>query len=179
MSAIPVWERVNRYQPMVKACGNLVDWVRTVLDPVLGISREIVKGFRDLVRRYADVLLSAAVCPCPAPRVAEHPAMQFAEKARLHYRSLVATIEEPVQGEGNICLLPSIQLTSVDQVRWDQVGRFVFIERSVSLWLRVADAGFYCRCDGPSSSQMCRDQFLRSFSWRSASWFAYSPRETS
>src|SRR5579859_1161914 len=104
---------MDQHEPMMEARCDLIDRVCALRDPVPGVGHQIEHGLGDQVRRDADCCFLAAQYPCPAPCVAEHPAMQLVEKARIEDRPLVATIPEPVYSQGDIGLLPRIQLTSV------------------------------------------------------------------
>lgn len=77
MTAVPVWERVDRDQTMVEPAANLIRREGATFDPVSSVSQEVVRLLGYRLRRHADVLQGPAKPAGPIPGVREHPPVEL------------------------------------------------------------------------------------------------------
>ena len=73
MAAVAIREGMNLHQPVMEADRDLVRWICLVLDPGLGVVKQLTQGHRNLVERNPEIAFARPELARPPPYVAEHP----------------------------------------------------------------------------------------------------------
>ena len=79
VSSIPIRERMDENESVVKSNRDLIGWECGMFDPVVRVSNEDCQLLADLMVKYTDVLFAGAIQAGPSPCLIEHPAMKLAE----------------------------------------------------------------------------------------------------
>jgi hypothetical protein len=77
---VPVGKGMNCDKAVTEAHGDFVGRIRRVLDPVSGVVDSLLNVRGDPIGLDADIACACTILPRPAPYVAEHPLVQFAQK---------------------------------------------------------------------------------------------------
>jgi hypothetical protein len=76
--SIPIRERTDENDSVVKSNRDLIGWECGMFDPVVRVSNEDCQLLADLMVKYTDVPFAGAIQAGPSPCLIEHPAMKLA-----------------------------------------------------------------------------------------------------
>jgi hypothetical protein len=81
MAPIPIWKRVDRNKPVVKADRDFVGRVRLILDPIIHIAEQGLELGRYPVGLDADIAFGQPVSAGPTPDLAQNALVQISNEA--------------------------------------------------------------------------------------------------
>jgi len=73
VAAVAIRERMNLHQPVMEADRDLVRWICLVLDPRLGVVKQLAQGHGNLLERNPEIAFARPELASPPPYVAEQP----------------------------------------------------------------------------------------------------------
>jgi hypothetical protein len=139
-ATVAIREGMNLHQPVMEAHRDLVGRICPVLDPRLGVVKQLPQGHGNLVERNPKIAFALPELACPSPYVAEHPPVQLLDK--LLAQRITTAVERPILRARDVVLLRFVQLAAIGDMRGDQLAHFLWRQRSgvVRLFEKVAHA---------------------------------------
>src|SRR5579863_6908129 len=94
VAAVTIREGMNLHQPVMEANRDLVGRICLVLDPRLGVVKQMVQGHWNLVERNPEIAFARPELARPPPYVAEHPPVQLLDE--LLGQRITTSVERPI-----------------------------------------------------------------------------------
>ncbi len=117
VAAVAIREGMNLHQPVMEAHRDLVGRICLVLDPRLGVVKQLAQGHGNLVERNPEIALALPELARPPPYVAEHPAVQLLDEFLA--QRITTAVERPILRARDVLLLRFVQLAAIGDMRGD------------------------------------------------------------
>jgi hypothetical protein len=118
---------MNLHQPVMEAHRDLVGRICLVLDPRLGVVKQLAQGHGNLVERNPEIALARPELARPPPYVAEHPAVQLLDEFLA--QRITTAVERPILRARDVLLLRFVQLAASSVLQAGSSGRLCLYTR--------------------------------------------------